>query len=125
MDSRRSRLRSPTRRHRRYSVEDRAKFLAAYRTSGMSQSRFARTQGLSLSTLRYWLSRERYQGKGRASSTFVPVQVKQAPRSPIQVPSPSDFEVTLCSGRILHIPSGFDPEEVRTLVAILEGSCSP
>jgi transposase len=48
--------------------------------------------------------------------TFVPVQVQ--PDLPV---TPPVLELVLTDGRLLRIPPGFDPDQVRELLAVLEG----
>jgi hypothetical protein len=60
-------------------------------------------------------------GEGPESVSFVelaPRQLSAAAATPVEYGVP--FEVSLRSGRRLHVPASFDPEALRQLVAILE-----
>ena len=53
-------------------VEYRRQVVAEYQSSGMTQKAFCREHGVALSTLGYWLKRERESQD--AASTFVQIQ---------------------------------------------------
>ena len=57
-------------------VERRRQVLAEYRASGMTQKAFCREHDIALSTLRFWLKRDRDSNK--AHSEFV--QIGSAPK---------------------------------------------
>jgi transposase-like protein len=46
---------------RRFTADERAKFVALYRQSDLTQSAFARQHGIKLGTLQQWLSRLKTQ----------------------------------------------------------------
>lgn len=97
--------------------------LDAYARSGLSLLAFAQTQDMCYASLRRWRSAQAATIKSPAnperrrrhqsSPGFVPVQVEP--------PSPSgEFSVSWPGGRTLRIPSGFDPDELRRLLWVLE-----
>jgi transposase-like protein len=52
------------------SVEERARLLAAYESSGLTQKEFARREGLKLPTFTAWLVRHRRQAVGASSAAM-------------------------------------------------------
>jgi hypothetical protein len=52
-----------------------------------------------------------------APPLFVPVHVRAA--APVAAPSPA-FEVVLRTGRVLRVGQGFDPDNLRRLLVVLE-----
>jgi transposase-like protein len=48
----------------RYTGETKERLLASYRKSGLSQKQWCERSGVKLSTLTYWLKRDREQAKG-------------------------------------------------------------
>jgi hypothetical protein len=58
-------------RYRRRAETD--KLLADYRASGFTQRRWCDERGIAIAALRYWLKREREEGK---SHWLVPVEVE-------------------------------------------------
>lgn len=81
-------------------IEYRQQVLAAYRASGMTQKAFCREHGISLSTLGYWLRRERESENG----TSAMVQIHPAKENAagnrggvlrIRVPQQLELEVDL------------------------------
>ncbi|HEY3667764.1 MAG TPA: hypothetical protein VGL19_17300 [Polyangiaceae bacterium] len=112
-----------------------AKRVARWRDSGLTTAEFATELGINPRTLTYWawtLKREA-SGKKRVWSTKAqkpPVARKAAAsraageaRSPfVEVKSRTSqarFELEV-RGRRLHIPEGFDAQQLRSLLAILE-----
>ena len=89
--------------------------------SGESYASLSRRSGVPVGTLAWWAHRERQRGSGGASA-FVELRVKDAVPSP---PSESNRGFTVLVGterrvREIVVPPGFDADELRKLVAILE-----
>ena len=108
---------------RRHTEEERLKIIEAYRESGMNQVRFASHCGISVTTLQNWL-RKSHELRGNGPlGKLLPVKVIHGNGPDGFSPLGRSFAITLRSCRRLHVPTGFDPEEVRILVGILEETC--
>ena len=96
---------------RRYWREAEARVLVeAWRSSGETLSGFARRHGVGPGRLGRWVSR---LGEGGSTLRFHPVRLVGPPeRSPI--------EIQLVGGRRVRVPHGFEPEELRRVLAVLE-----
>lgn len=103
--------------------------LAEWEKSGLSQVAFCRQRQLSLSALRWWrgkflkegekATRKRQSRKGR----FVPVRVVEsssAAEAEVGGGEGSAVEVLLGHGRSVRVRSGFNPEVLRRVIAVLE-----
>ena len=111
-------------RRRRHSKSQREAILEEYRQSSLKQDDFAKEKGISSSTLQRWLQLSKLSScREEPTGDLIPVRlVSQAP--PSRNPSTSSpFEIVLAAGRILRVPPGFDPEEVRLLLKFLEAPC--
>jgi hypothetical protein len=93
----------------------------AYRTSGKRRADFCRERGLTLSTLDYYLRRDRPAVKSlqkppeAAQQRLVPVHVvgREAAR-------PSGLVVELGNGRRIEVTADFDEASLLRLIAVLE-----
>jgi hypothetical protein len=97
-----------------------------WRASGQPKSTFSAREGVSDASLHWWLREiARRDGRGRPRVAapapkkpdrpkFVPLRVVA---SPAQDPRP--FELVV-AGKIIRVPSGFDPDALRRLIAALE-----
>jgi transposase-like protein len=93
--------------------------LAEQERSGLSVAAFARRRGLRGWVLYDWKRRLRSERKGARSEptpSFAPVRLIAGPATS------RSLEVALRSGIKLSIPAGFDEDELRRLVGVLE-SC--
>jgi len=91
--------------------------------SGKTVQAFAKARGLSAATL-YWWRSELKRGARRSSGgelQLAPVTLLES-GEPV-APSLATFEVTLSSGHRVLVPSGFDADSLRRLIAALEGRC--
>ncbi len=96
-------LRQPTNRRRHRSPDEIAEILEEFDRSDVTQIRFAAEQGLSISTLRWWLRR---RGQSRAVARprrFVPVRLPTA-----GLLAEPTVEIVLAAGRSVRVPAGFD-----------------
>ena len=93
--------------HRRNEVRG---ILAQFRKSGLTQRAFAKQEGVSLSTLTYWIRRDRLEQEIRDTSSLVEV-APPAPPSPL---SSGAFVLDL-DGFRLEIPRDVSIEELRRL----------
>ena len=112
---------APPAPRRRRSLEEIERILAEFRTSGLSQQRFALTHGINPVTLGYWIRRTTREPAAIAPRALVPVRLK-VPEGTTMTGSPA-FEVILRSRRVLRVSSDFDAEALRRLVTILEDGC--
>jgi transposase-like protein len=96
-----------------------ARAVRRWQRSGLSVAAFCQQEGLPASSFRYWQHKVSSEGAERdpGEATMVPVEVVTSV-SPAM--DRSVFEVLLRSGDVLRVPSGFDPEALRVLVAVLE-----
>lgn len=86
------------------SEAERTRLVKAWRESGLSQSAFARSCGMSPSTLNNWVK--------RVETRFVEVVVETAAEAP-------ELLVEMPRGEVVRVPAGFDTGDLRRLVAIL------
>ncbi len=81
--------------------------LAQYRASGLTQRKFAKQEGVSLSTLTYWLRRERLERKIADDGALVEVA---------EVPSSSGSSFILQYGEFrIEVPRDASVEEWQRL----------
>ena len=104
---------------RRRTREEIRQFVAEFATSGMQQSDFCRTRGISRSTLDRYLRKQGMQNQGNVTSTqLLAVEVKIGHGS---LPGNSGgLVVALKSGRKIEVHRGFDVSTLERLVSILE-----
>jgi transposase-like protein len=110
-------MRQPsTRPWHRYSTAERAAWIARYRSSGLTQRRFAQQHGLALSTLQQWLYRQQHQ-----SSPKIPVTAfHEIPIAPL-VPAISTawaMEVVTSKGVTLRLREALSARELARLLRI-------
>ena len=86
---------------------------------GLTWVEIAEESGVPLSTLHWWHRRLRVEARdGRRRSRFVEVEVEPATEA-----EAGPIEVALRSGHRLLVPSGFDADDLRRLVGVLEPGC--
>ena len=97
--------------------------------SGQSLREFAAERGVVASTLAWWSSEIRRREARRAGKPTPRRPAKKAEAIPL-VPvtlaesnGPSVFEVALPGGAAVRVPTGFDADSLRRLVAVLEETC--
>lgn len=93
--------------------------LAEYQRSGLSLRAYARRHGHSYGTLLRWRARsplpaglEPALSPGRA---FIPVELAE----PVSL---GEFVLSWPNGRSLRVPVGFDAEQLRRLLSVVEGA---
>ena len=108
----------------RRTREEIAQLLADYHASSLSQSAFARSNGISLATLSYWLrtSRQRQAEEIEEAPRLVPVKITAVPAE-LSAPTRSGFELDLPRGLRLWIPADFDEGALGRLLPILADRC--
>jgi transposase-like protein len=110
---------------RRRSPNEIREILEDYRRSGLSQSKFCERRGLALSTLTYWLSKDRKRSAGDPSQKslarrqLVPVQIVDRARPQ----NSHNLEVESAHGYLLRFPSGLDPALLAKYMHALEDRC--
>ena len=117
-------MENPVRRTR----ADYEKLLAEYGASGLSLRAFAESKGIKPGTLYAWHRRlrPRVTRQKQKKSTLVPVRLvggveEAAPTQPVT--TARSFEVTIPGERVVSVPIGFDAEELRRLLAVLDAAC--
>jgi len=108
----------------RRTREDYEILLAEHGGSGLSLRAFAESKGIKPATLYCWHRRLRPR-RGKKKPTLVPVRVVDA--SPAAGTTSGDaaehrFEITVPGDRIVSVPSGFDAEELRRLLDVLDAA---
>lgn len=103
------------RKRRRRSQAEIRKIVERYRASGQSQAAFGAASGVALSSLSYWLRKEREGGVGGAR--IVPVELVDSPGAM------GWFEVVLSNDRMVRVPMGFDQEALGALLSVVDRSC--
>ncbi|MCB9920516.1 MAG: hypothetical protein H6832_19090 [Planctomycetes bacterium] len=108
---------------RRHDPELIRKLLAEHHDTGQSYASLASRAGIPVGTLAWWAHRER-QARASATSPFVEIRVTEEART--ERGASSAFAVDVEPGthtRRITVPAGFDPRELKRLVAALESSC--
>jgi hypothetical protein len=102
---------------RYWRAEDAATVLAAVAASGLSVPVFAARHGLHPRRLERW--QRQLTTEQPVADTFVEVTLP-----PVTRPAGGGFEIVLRAGRIVRVSAGFDAEELRRLLAVVdEASC--
>lgn len=93
-----------------------------WKQSGQSQAAFCETRNLKLTTFRWWRHRllreaaEAAKTKETGSSApFIPVRIVET-----SSPSSQPIEIVLANLQRIRVPSGFDPDTLRRVLAILD-----
>ena len=100
---------------RRHTPAQRTELLAAYRRSGLTQKRFAAQAGIGYSTLTLWL-RKAAPARNLAPSAFVPV-----PNLMSAAPATAAYRLQFARGITVEVASGFRPEELSSLLQVVQG----
>jgi transposase-like protein len=103
----------------RRTREEIRQIVAEFATSGMQQSEFCRSRGISRSTLDRHLRKQRTQDQGsRAGNRLLAVEVRTASAS--SASHSSGLVVALISGRRIEVNRGFDAATLERLLAVLD-----
>jgi len=98
---------------KRFTPEERAKILADYQASGLTQQEFVRQAGISLAALGKWLTQARRQKPPQTTAVSFLEVAPADPRS-------ADFyRVQLLGGMVLEVPLGFRAPEVEELLRLI------
>jgi hypothetical protein len=90
--------------------------VAQWKASGLSQSKFARQQGLNGNQLSYWIGRYRQTDASPVSSALLPVQI-QSPSKNASLPLGT--RLTSPSGWTVHLPELLSPQALIELIRVL------
>jgi len=103
----------------RRTREEIRQIVAEFATSGMQQSEFCRSRGISRSTLDRHLRKQRTQDQGsRAGNRLLAVEVRTASAS--SASHSSGLVVALINGRRIEVNRGFDAATLERLLAVLD-----
>jgi transposase-like protein len=103
----------------RRTREEIRQIVAEFATSGMQQSEFCRSRGISRSTLDRHLRKQRAQDQGsRAGNRLLAVEIRTARGS--SVSNGSGLVVAVRSGRKIEVNRGFDEATLERLLAVLD-----
>lgn len=108
---------------RRFTDSERQEIITEYKTSNLSQAIIALRHGISKATIQNWLRTHRKSQSKDGSQRLLPVRIFDEDCREASPTSGPVFEITLKSNRRLCVPPGFDLNEVRSLVKILEEPC--
>ena len=100
-----------------------------YRVSGLTRKEFAGQADISVSTLDYYVRRERKASlpTGFAPNRILPVDLSAPEETGPQenVPAPSaSIRLRLANGRMVEVERGFDAELLLDLLVVLEAHAS-
>jgi transposase-like protein len=122
-------MEEPLQKRTRVSREEWAKRVERWRDSGLSTAEFAAELGINPHSLTYWawtLKREAggqkrvWPKKSRKQAVARNATVSSTPFVEVKSHTPrGQFELEI-RGRRLHIPDGFDAQQLRSLLAVLE-----
>ena len=119
-------MREHVRVQKRYSLEERARILANYQASGLSQREFVARVGISLACLSIWLRRERLERLDKSarepSTAFVPVELKDFP-SLAMPPVPGRIEIELPGKMLVRLPESYSQAEAVPFILQLRRGC--
>ena len=105
----------PKTRKKQRSRAEIAAILDRYEASGLTQRAFAKRNRLSVSTLQWWLRRNRTEQSSKPT-TFVPVTIADTATA-------SRLELELSDGRRVWIPADFDGESLASLLPVITAAC--
>jgi hypothetical protein len=104
---------------KRRTREEIRQIMSEFATSGMPQSEFCGSRGISRSTLDRHLRKQRAQEQGnRAGNRLLAVEVKTASGS--SASTSSGLVVGLTSGRRIEVNRGFDAATLERLLTMLD-----
>ena len=94
--------------------------VAEFASSGMTETEFCRSRGLSRTTLYRHLTHQRIHAQAvSANAQLVPVELAAAPRREVNN-NGSGLAVVLASGRKIEVAQAFDAFTLERLVSVLE-----
>jgi AcrR family transcriptional regulator len=113
-------LTEPGAREKRRPRAEIRQLVAEFASSGMTESEFCRSRGLSRTTLYRHLRRQRVHGHSVSANTqLVAVELAAGQRS-VANHHGGGLTVLLASGRKIEVAAGFDAFTLERLVSVLE-----
>jgi hypothetical protein len=104
---------------KRRTREEIRQIVAEFATSGMQQSEFCGSRGISRSTLDRHLRKQRAQDQGsRGGNRWLAVEIRR--ESGRSASSSSGLVVGLTSGRRIEVNRGFDAATLEGLLTVLD-----
>ena len=104
---------------KRRTREEIRQIVAEFATSGMPQSEFCSSRGISRSSLDRHLRKQRAQDQGsRAGNRLLAVEIRTASGRPAS--TSSGLVVGLTSGRRIEVNRGFDGATLERLLTVLD-----
>ena len=92
---------------KRYSTEEKEKFIEGWKTSGKSKWIFAKEQGLVPQTFCKWITRK------NETTNFVELRTK------LKICEPTNKEIVLERGEVrIRVPFGISREEIESVAAL-------
>jgi hypothetical protein len=105
---------------KRRTREEIRQIVSEFATSGMPQSEFCGSRGISRSSLDRYLRKQRAQDQGsRAGNRLLAVEIRTASGRPASSSS-SGLVVGLTSGRRIEVNRGFDATTLERLLTVLD-----
>ena len=104
----------------RKTPAQRARLVAQWQTSHLSQAAFARRHHIHPRTFWDWIRRTTAPALPGAAPQFVPVQVVDDHHAP---PLLEAVAIVLPRGERIHVPAGTSPTWVAAMVASLRATC--
>jgi transposase-like protein len=80
---------------KRYSAQERAKLLAAYKSSGEHQKEWCEEHGIAVSTLHKWLNRDKKQAGTQITQNWAPVTVLPQTKDSMLLSQVGKFSITV------------------------------
>ncbi len=106
----------------RRSRAEMARLVEDFRASGSTQSAYARSRGLSVSTLNYWVRHTPSQESRQVTQRLVRVKVTEGPGALSSQPLRC-FELVFPGGLRLSIPPDFEQGALAGLLELLNERC--
>ena len=104
---------------KRRTREEIRQIVAEFATSGMPESEFCSSRGISRSSLDRHLRKQRAQGQGsRAGNRLLAVEIRAESGRPAS--TSSGLVVGLTSGRRIEVNRGFDGATLERLLTVLD-----
>jgi hypothetical protein len=109
---------APEKRRTRQEIRQ---IVSEFATSGMRQSEFCGSRGISRNTLDRHLKKQRARDQGsRSGNRLLAVEIRTARGSSASSSSSSGLVVGLSSGRRIEVNQGFDGATLERLLTVLD-----
>ena len=107
--------------------EEWRKRVERWKDSGLTAKEFAAETGINAGTLQFWQYKLKRGGgptrrpKPTAPSEAILSSLVEVRAAAVEM-ADQRFEIELCNGRRIRVAAGFEPDSLRTLVAVLEAA---